>query len=403
MSASTTYLLVELHNHAHLSAVYGESFADEAMRALQWRVHGWGGSVTNLGTARFLVTLFPDKAATPTMHPRDPISRMERWQVELAAMSFGVDRRLACAVVTVDPVRAGSLGGKGSGFNYPEELERCSASVPQLVPPQFGWQWRMTYEREMALAVAFQQASVQDRVNLALQPVVRYDQPDLVLYQEALLRISGLPGGVGPARLVPVLERLGLIRALDRTVVRTVIGLLEEDSTARLGCNISACSLVADSWWSSIFDRLAAQPDVAARLTIEITETAPIHDFDAAAVFVQRLKSLGCLIALDDFGTGYSSVAFAREIRPDVIKLDARCLRGARKPGPDERVFHHLVSLCQALAPTVIAEGVEHADDVRVAFKAGVDWVQGVLLAPPIACRPRVNVLCDDVRREAQP
>ncbi|WP_052420908.1 EAL domain-containing protein [Paraburkholderia ferrariae] len=392
-------LLVELHNHAHLAVLHGHDFTADAMRMLQWRAHLWGGSVTELGPSRFLVTLPPDVAAKPVMPPHDSASRIERWQVEMAATPLVSDTHDARPVVTVDPVRYGGLGGIGSGYHYPEQLERSDASVPTLSAPQFGWRWRMDYERDMALAVAFGKALVQERVNLAFQPVVRYDQPQVALYSEGLLRVFGLPGGEGAGQVTPVLERLGLIRALDRLVVLAVLDQLERHDEWRLGCNVSACSLVADVWWASTFDRLAARPEVAARLTIEITETAPIPDFDIAVAFVERLKTLGCQIALDDFGSGHSSLAFARATRPQIIKLDAYCLRDARDRDAGLRTFRHLVALCQTLATHVVAEGVEQTDDVRIAFEAGVDWLQGVALAPPVPCSPPVTLL--DVVPEA--
>ena len=110
---------------------------------------------------------------------------------------------------------------------------------------------------------------------------------------------------------------------LDHAVMTAVVNRFETDPTAKLGCNLLALSFVSDAWWESLLERLAAQPDVAARLTVEFTETAPLSDLDAASAFVRRIQSLGCRIALDDFGAGNSSLAFARAIRPQVIKIDS--------------------------------------------------------------------------------
>ncbi|KNH07951.1 diguanylate cyclase/phosphodiesterase (GGDEF & EAL domain) with PAS/PAC sensor(s) [Candidatus Burkholderia brachyanthoides] len=276
-------------------------------------------------------------------------------------------------------------------FTTRGKLSALVALGPQLALPQFGSKWRLGYERDMALAVAFERSLAEGRVSLTFQPIVRYDQPLILLYSEALLRVTGLPDGAGAARLIPVLERLGLVRALDRVVVDAVLGRLESDRTAVLGCNISARSLVIDGWWLSFFDRLADDPDVAARLTIEITETAPINDFDAAVEFARRLKDLGCRISLDDFGVSYSSLAFARALRPDVIKLDASWLLGSWRGKPDLLMLQKLAAFCHHLAPCVVAEGVECDEDMRTVFESGIDWVQGNL-----------NVSCERVLRAKQ-
>jgi EAL domain-containing protein (putative c-di-GMP-specific phosphodiesterase class I) len=322
------------------------------------------------------------------MHPLDPVALVERWQIEMSAPLRVFDNRFALPVVTVDPLGYGVLGHAETGFHYPVELERRGVRGVQLLPPQYGLQWRMAYERDMALAVAFEQALDQSGATLAFQSVVNCDQPATVLYAEGLLRVSGLPDDVGAGHLVPVMEQLGLIRMLDRVVVQAVLDQLIDRPGAHLACNVSARSLIDDSWWISVFDRLSTRPDIASRLTIEITETAPVSDFEAAVAFVQRLKSLGCRIALDDFGSGHSTLAFARAIRPDVIKLDGRLLHGARRSEDEVCYFRRLVSLCKSLAPLVVAEGVESENDLQIAIEASVEWMQGTLIEPPLVCGP---------------
>jgi EAL domain-containing protein (putative c-di-GMP-specific phosphodiesterase class I) len=395
------YLLVELHNHVHLGAAYGEAFAANAMGTLHERVQLWGGSVMSLRPGCLLVTLERGASSAVAREPREFALRMECWQVELSAIVFAFEGRSARPAVTVRPLESGRLGPAGSGLHYPGAVDDIDAPAPQLPLPLFGAKWSMDYESDMALAAAVESALVEQRVNLAFQPVVRRDESAAELYAEGLLRVSGLPGGVGPARFIPVLERLGLVRALDRAVVMTVMSELEIEPGARLGCNVSACSLVPDYWWSSILERLAAQPEVASRLTIEITETAPLPDVEVAVAFVQRLKRLGCRIALDDFGAGHSSVAFARAAQPDVIKVDGGYLHRAKESERDARIFRRLVSLCRTLAPQVVAERVESKRDARLAADAGAEWLQGVGMALP-GERHRCLVLADpDVRERS--
>lgn len=324
------YLLVELHNHAHLSSVYGEAFAHKATRALQQRVQLWGASVMDLRPGIFLAMFAPHVAMPSTKNSCEFVLRMEGWQLELAAIPFEFEEGAALPVVTVKSVGSGHLGPIGGGFHYPKTLDHVDALSPQLPLPQFGAEWSLDYKRGMAQAVALVHALNTEQICLEFQSVVRHDQAGVELYAEGLLRVSGLAGSGGPASFIPSLERLGLVRMLDRAVVLAVLGELERKSSAKLGCNVSASSLMLDSFWMGIVERLAARPDVAARLTIEVTETAPLPDFDVAVAFVQHLKKLGCQIALDDFGAGHSNVAFALAVKPDVIKIDGAYLHRAR-------------------------------------------------------------------------
>ncbi len=340
-----------------------------------------GGSVTDLGGARFLVSFIGEEGAPTSMSKLGLLTRLEHAQVELARCFVSVGNRCAMPVVTVDPVRHGGFGA-GSKFPYPEEVERAGPLTAQVAMPQSDMKWRLDYERDMGLAVAFNRAIAERRAALEFQPIVRRDRSEQLLYSEALLRVSGLPFGAGTGHFIPVLERFGLVRAVDRLVVLAVLGQLKKDHAARLGCNVSARSLVIDSWWLSIFDYLADHPDLAARLTIEITETAPIGDFDAAIEFVNRLMSLGCRISLDDFGVGYSSLAFARAVQPHVIKLDKSWLRDGDERDSETSLLSKFAAFCNTLAPCVVAEGIESEDDLEKLAKSNVAWIQGEITLP---------------------
>jgi EAL domain-containing protein (putative c-di-GMP-specific phosphodiesterase class I) len=371
------YLLVELHNYVHLSTVYGEDFAEEAARTLEQRIQLWGASVMELRPGVFLAT-FMSRAAKPLAESsRDFVLRMESWQLELAATPFEFDSGSALPVVTVRSVGAGHLGPIGSGFQFPEALDHMDALSPQLPLPQFGAGWCLDYKRGMAQAVAVMRELTAEQFCLEFQPVVCHGPAAVELYAEGLLRVPGLSEIGGPASFIPALERLGIIRALDHAVTMAVIRELEKEPHAKLGCNVSASSLMLDSFWGGVVERLAERPDVAARLTIEITETAQLPDFDVAVNFVQRFKELGCQIALDDFGSGHTSIAFARAVKPNIIKIDGLFLHRARSSESDVLVFQNLIALCRTLAPLVVVEQVENEADAQIAKEAGAHALQG--------------------------
>ncbi|WP_081321561.1 MULTISPECIES: EAL domain-containing protein [Pseudomonas] len=384
-----THVLVELSNYAHLEAAYGEAFAVAAMGRLQWCVHMWGGSVFVIGPQCFLVGLSPS-----LLEVKFSRSLIERWQWALSTtpLDFGGVRALPVVVVESLKISA-SVGLTEGRLRYPDELERPNAAHP-LPPVRVGKGWSVSYERDMEVALTFYRALEQGQASLVFQPINQRGGSGAVLYQEALLRLStqSQRPSFGPAQFVPALERLGLIRVLDYSVLSAVVSRLEVDPTAKLGCNLSALSLSADSWWESILARLAAQPDVALRLTIEITETMPLVDIDAACAFVRRLKGVGCRIALDDFGAGQSSLAFAHAVRPEVIKIDSSFLHDARMDHSEFDQLYKLVAFCQTLAPYVVVEGIERANDVELAAMARIGWLQGNYIDPPSSAKPPVRI-----------
>ncbi|ULT72954.1 EAL domain-containing protein [Pseudomonas sp. BC42] len=227
----------------------------------------------------------------------------------------------------------------------------------------------------------FYRELAQGRLMLAFQPVVWLPDSSRVLYHESLLRHIDAQGGeVYPLAL---LEKHQLMRELDQSVVRCVIDALHRDERLRLGCNISAQSAIIDGFWSPILQVLRDSPSVAARLVIEITESATPPSIEAASEFVLCLRELGCRVAIDDFGAGLGTLEFIRQTRPDIVKIDKGYIQRARSELNSAQTLSHLVQLCKTLAPCVIIEGIETSTDQNLATACGGEWGQGYLFGRP--------------------
>ena len=130
---------------------------------------------------------------------------------------------------------------------------------------------------DLRLARRFQAALARGRVRLDWQAVRHAGHPEWEpLYRETLLRVTAASGEppLPTQELILALERLGLIRLLDRCVLGTVLDRLNAEPTLRLACNLSRQSAAMDAWWEAVCRWLAARPQVARRLTLELTETA---------------------------------------------------------------------------------------------------------------------------------
>ncbi|MCC4595767.1 EAL domain-containing protein [Xanthomonas campestris pv. phormiicola] len=400
---SVGHMLVELHNYSHLSATYGQRYARAALQALQLSVHVAGGSVAVAGHNRFIAVLPDTVAGVGHAGAPVPASAAERWQLQFCARPFLHEGQAALPVTTVDAVQISAGEYADGGLYEPQELERQCGAAPFLRPVQCGWNWRIGYEADMAQALAFHDALAKGQVSLAFQPVVRRSRsanaadrrPLGQLYQEALLRFD-VPQ-LSPATLVPALERLGLVRLLDRAVLDAVIDRLDVEPTLRIGCNLSSLSLIGDAWWCGPLQRLQANPSLAARLTLEITETAALIDFDSAVQFVRRLQALGCQIAIDDFGDGHTRLDFVRAIQPQIIKISGSLLSAAVRSSAGAEEFSHLAALSGALAPYVVAEGVGCQQHVLVALVGGATCLQGDAVARPAMLRPSVRVVLPSI------
>ncbi|MFJ4144065.1 EAL domain-containing protein [Pseudomonas sp. NPDC089734] len=219
------------------------------------------------------------------------------------------------------------------------------------------------------------------KLQLAFQPVMSLPHRDHVLYHEALLRHSNPLRR--PFTPFATLEKLGMMQKLDLSVMATVIDRLRQQPLLSLSCNISAQSAILDEAWQPILQQLTAEPSVAARLVIEITESAASPSISMAVDFVKTLRATGCRIAVDDFGSGYSTLEFILQSSPDIIKIDQGYLRRAQVNPAGRKTLSHLLPLCNSLAPCVIVEGIETLDDSEMVNEMGGSWGQGYLLGRP--------------------
>jgi EAL domain-containing protein (putative c-di-GMP-specific phosphodiesterase class I) len=148
--------------------------------------------------------------------------------------------------------------------------------------------------------------------------------------------------------------------------------------------NVSGRQLSRPELPQTVADALATAELDPARLCIEITETAIIHNPEIALANLHAIKRQGVLIALDDFGVGFSSLSQIRDLPPvDVIKVDRSFTAGLGLNASDTAVVGAVLSLTRSLGLTAIAEGVETAEQARLLRESGCPVGQGFHFARP--------------------
>lgn len=117
---------------------------------------------------------------------------------------------------------------------------------------------------------------------------------------------------------------------------------------------------------------------------LEITETAAFEYFDLCrSVLREVCDRTGAHLVLDDLGAGYSNLNRFLELEPDVVKIDRALVAGIDKDPRKRIMVKHLTALFVELGSTVVAEGIETADELSAVVDAGVHYGQGYLLARP--------------------
>jgi diguanylate cyclase (GGDEF)-like protein len=157
--------------------------------------------------------------------------------------------------------------------------------------------------------------------------------------------------------------------------------------TGRLFLNFSADSLVRMLRERSIKDvlQIASEQGVApSMLVIELTEHEQVRDFDALLATCTTLRRHGVTIALDDFGDGRSSLRLWSELKPDIVKIDKYFLKDLARHGDKLQTLRALLQIAETFGSRLVAEGLEGAEELRLARDLGITFGQGWALGRPL-------------------
>src|SRR5262245_62003167 len=226
------------------------------------------------------------------------------------------------------------------------------------------------------------------RIVAAFEPVVAARSREPAFY-ECLVRMEQGDGQVLLAPdIVPVAERLGLIRLVDHRILELVMAELIASSDVQLSLNISPETTMDPDWSATIESLMRSHPGVAGRLIVEITETVAIQDVDDVRGFVTRLKNFGSRIAIDDFGAGYTSFRNLRKLGVDIVKIDGAFVQNLRQSEDDRAFVQTLIDLARRLGLETVAEWVQDDESASILSDWGCDYLQGALVGRATLERP---------------
>lgn len=220
-------------------------------------------------------------------------------------------------------------------------------------------------------------------VVLAYQPVVSATSGKPVFY-EGLIRILDKSGRAIPARdFIETVETRESGRQIDCAALKLGLRALAKAPTLRLSINMSARSIGYPRWTRILEAGLKADPTIAERLILEITESSAMTMPELVVVFMRKLHQRGVSFAIDDFGAGYTSFRYLREFYFDILKIDGQFMRGI-ETNPDNQVLTAaLISIAQHFDMFTVAESVETAGEAEFLRQAGIDCMQGYYLGAP--------------------
>lgn len=226
-------------------------------------------------------------------------------------------------------------------------------------------------------------------LELAYQPILTAADTQLVA-AEALLRWQHAEEGmISPADFVPVAEKTGLMQEIGDFVIAEACAQLRRWLDAgmhpiRMAVNISLCQLLRGDVVAVVEKALAENDLQPAQLEIELSERGVLNQRPEVIELIHRLKATGVRISIDDFGTGQAAIGYLKDLPIDVIKIDRSYVSGACNSDKDEAIASGMVALAERLKATVVAEGVETAEQLDMLRAWGAHQCQGFLFSAAV-------------------
>ncbi|MCA9580312.1 MAG: EAL domain-containing protein [Myxococcales bacterium] len=211
-------------------------------------------------------------------------------------------------------------------------------------------------------------------LKVVYQPLIDLSSGEIFAY-ECLVR-STAPEHSSPPALFTAAIEAGVCGALGRRIRELAI---QNCPHAPLFINIHPHEF--DEGWLVQPDDPIFEHEHA--VYIEITESVPLTHFELCSNVLTEVRHKGIMLAVDDLGAGYSNLRYIADLSPEIVKLDRSLTHKISKDVRLQRLVRAITSLCIDLSARVVAEGLEHPEDVHAVKDCGAHYGQGYIFARP--------------------
>ncbi len=253
------------------------------------------------------------------------------------------------------------------------------------------------YSAEMTNAAVFRaslegdlrHAMENDELFLVYQPQVNTHTYRLA-GAEALVRWKHPERGlIMPNTFIPMAEETGLIVPIGEHVLRLACRQAQAwRKTAMripISVNLSAVQLQDPNLQRTVVDCIEEAGLTPDAIILELTESAILHDVDAATQTMRQLGASGVRFALDDFGMEHSALSHLSDLPFDTLKIDRSFVARMTEDRGHAALFQAIISMIHSLGMTAIAEGVEAPSQLIYLQAYGCDMIQGYLFGRPLS------------------
>jgi diguanylate cyclase (GGDEF)-like protein len=390
-AGSASLLLVDLDRFKAVNDTYGHPTGDELLRQATQRMRD------HLRSAEIIARLGGDEFAIIHLNDRTTAGaeRLSRRLIEVMEQPFEIHGH---------QVRVGASIGIANAplhANTVEDIMKC-ADLALYAAKQGGRNTFRIFDPAMSMRVGVQsdleealhEAVAHGGLHLHYQPQVEMRGQRIVGF-EALARWDHPQrGAISPGVFIPLAERTGLIIQLGEWALRqAAIDAMQWPDAISVSVNVAPHQLRVPDFVDMVRDVLASSGLAPARLELEITESAPLHDDAVVLGVLQDLARLGVRVSMDDFGTGHTGLSYLHRFRFDTLKIDQSFVRGLGDWKEAELIVRAIVELGATLEVRTVAEGIETERQAAILARMNCTIGQGYLFGRPVAAQAAARMV----------
>jgi diguanylate cyclase (GGDEF)-like protein/PAS domain S-box-containing protein len=382
-------LFMDLDNFKGVNDSLGHSAGDALLSQVAGRVQAClrpGDTVARLGGDEFAVLLEDTASAAEATAVTERIFDAMAAPFDIEGKELAVRASVGIAV-----------GGADSARDADALLR--DADVAMYVAKSHGKNCYRLFESGM-------KASMMERLELMADLQRALDRDEFVLrYQPVILLEGGSLSGVEalvrwqhpsrgllpPAEFIPLAEETGAIIGLGRWVLAEACRQAVDWRTRYPGgtdwtmsVNVSVKQLQSTAFVGEVAQVLRESGIDPHLLILEVTESVMLHDAAAMLARLRELKDLGVRLAIDDFGTGYSAMSYLRQLPFDLLKIDKTFIDNIASVSHQKELTRAIIELGKTLGLELVAEGIEHGEQLSRLQSMRCDLGQGFYFAEPL-------------------
>ncbi|ESW90809.1 diguanylate cyclase [Mesorhizobium sp. LSJC269B00] len=377
--ASFAVFSIDLDHFKEANDVFGHAAGDDLLCTISRRLQTAAPEafIARMGGDEFTVVLAMDDRSASAKDVADRLFESAAGKFEIRGQHISIGVSIGAAIYPKDGENAAALMANADAALYRAKAD--GRRMVQFFDPEMDKRLRERYalQRDLRSAVAH------GELVLHYQPQARMDGE--IFGFEALARWHHPKHGlISPNAFVSLAEQDGTIVEIGEWTLRQACrDAASWPSPLQIAVNLSPVQFRFGDLVGLVHSILYETGLAPGRLELEITEGVLIRDRATALSVLRRLKALGVRVSMDDFGTGYASLSSLQAFPFDKIKIDRSFVSGVGSNAQSAAIVRTILSLGNALALPVIAEGVETEDERAFLMKEGCPEIQGYLVGRP--------------------